>query len=287
MSMQILDGKALSIKLKENLKLQIDTLKKQIHKTPLLVNVIVGQDPGALSYATSQKKAAEALGVDYRLEVLDEGSLPNDLQKTLTSLNANSDVHGIILSKPLPSNFDHADFANQIVPAKDVEGLNTLNLGRLFLGQTTIIPCTAAAAIEHLRSTGVNLKGKDVVVLGRSEIVGKPLVFLLLQENATVTVCHSGTSQAGKLKEHLSRADVVIASVGKPKFVSADMIKPGAIVIDVGINEVNGKIVGDVDFEGVSSKTSFITPVPGGVGPVTSVLLIRNLIELFKEQNKI
>ena len=282
MSAQILDGKILASKLKDSLKSEIDGLKKSTRQTPALVNVLLGRDPGAMSYATSQKKAAESLGVNYRLEILDAAISQKDLVKFLSGLNDDKNVHGIILSKPLPASLSYGSLANQISPAKDVEGMNAVNLGRLFLGQTNIIPCTAGAAMEHVRASGVALKGKEAVILGRSEIVGKPLVFLLLQENMTVTVCHSGTSQAGKLKEHLSRADVVIAAIGKPKFVSGDMIKSGAVVIDVGINEVDGKIVGDVDFDSVSKKAAFVTPVPGGVGPVTSVILIRNLIELFK-----
>ena len=286
MSAQILDGKILASKLKDSLKSEIDGLKKTTRQTPTLVNVLLDRDPGAMSYAASQKKAAESLGVNYRLEILDAAILQKDLIKFLSGLNEDKNVHGIILSKPLPANLPYGSLANQIVPAKDVEGMNAVNLGRLFLGQTNIIPCTAGAAMEHVRASGVALKGKEAVVLGRSEIVGKPLVFLLLQENMTVTVCHSATSQAGKLKEHLGRADVVIAAIGKPKFVSGDMIKSGAVVIDVGINEVDGKIVGDVDFDSVSKKAAFVTPVPGGVGPVTSVILIRNLIELFKAQTK-
>ena len=282
MSAQILDGKILAAKLKEDLRHEISHLGQ----APTLVNIIIGEDAGALSYTESQKKTAQSLGIKYDLQILPKTITESELSKRIRALNAESGIHGIILSKPLPSGFNYARLAQDISPQKDVEGLNPFNLGQLFLDSTRIFPCTAASVLEHLRSTRVALGGREAVIIGRSEIVGKPLIFLLLKENLTVTVCHSGTSKANKLEEHLKRADVVVAALGRPQFVTGSMIKPGAIVIDVGINDVKGKITGDVDFESVKERAGFVTPVPGGVGPVTSVILMRNLMELFKAQTK-
>jgi methylenetetrahydrofolate dehydrogenase (NADP+)/methenyltetrahydrofolate cyclohydrolase len=197
----------------------------------------------------------------------------------IKKFNEYDEVDGIIINKPLPDGFDFYTLSNAILPGKDVEGMNLANLGLLLLNQTRLLPCTPSAALALLKSSGVSLQGKTAVVLGRSEIVGKPIALLLLQENMTVMICHSKTVN---IQEHLGRADVVVAAIGKPLFVKGDWIKPGAIVIDVGINQVDGKMAGDVDFDSCKDKASFITPVPGGVGPVTSVMLMRNVVEAFK-----
>ncbi len=286
MSAQILDGKVLAAQLKVGLAAQVQALKLKTNETPRVVSIVVGQDPGSLSYVTSQQKTSESLGIHYEVQQLKADSQMADVVELIKQLNSYAYVHGIIVNKPLPKQIDFNALIDAIHPDKDIEGMNLTNLGRLFLGQAKLIPCTAASAMALLRSTGVDLRGKEAVVIGRSEIVGKPLALLLLAEHVTTTICHSATSKAGKLDDHLKRADIVIAAIGQPRFVKGDWIKPGAIVIDVGINEVEGKIVGDVEFETIKLNASFVTPVPGGVGPVTSVMLMQNAIEAFKLQVK-
>lgn len=281
MSARILDGKILAGILKENLKREIGEIRSGHGRVPVVVSILTGSDPGAVSYAQSQKKTAESLGIDYRLKILPANISAQEFAGVIEDLNSDNEVHGILINKPLPSQIDHAAVSNLIADVKDVEGLNVVNLGKMFLNRTRLFPCTAASVMELLRFAQVPLKGKDVVVVGRSEIVGKPLILLLLSQHATVTVCHSHTQ---KIIEHLRRADIVIVAIGKPNFLQADWIKPGAVVIDVGINRVDGKIVGDVDFASVSKVAGAITPVPGGVGPVTSVLLMNNVVEAFKQQ---
>lgn len=281
MSAHILDGKVLAGVLKEDLKRQIDEIKSKKGTIPVVVSLLTGSDPSAVSYAESQKKTALSLGIDYRLKILSENISGQEFISVIEGLNEDASVHGILINKPLPAQIDHAAVSNLIKDVKDIEGLNIQNLGKMFLNKARLVPCTAAAVMEHLKFAQVSLKGKDVVVIGRSEIVGKPLVLLLLSQHATVTVCHSHTQN---LIEHVRRADVVIVAIGKPNFLQGDWVKPGAVVIDVGINRVDGKIVGDVDFGAVFKVAGAITPVPGGVGPVTSVLLMNNVLEAFKQQ---
>lgn len=284
MSAQLLDGKILATRLKESLKEEITRLKKTTGRNPKLKNIMVGDDPSACAYANSQKKTAESLGIDYELVNLPLTISQKDIIGHIEQINKDSNVHGMMIYKPVPSHMDYSVIANCIVPSKDVEGMNYANMGKLLLGDTKIIPCTPAAAMEHIKSTGVKLRGKEAVIVGRSEIVGKPLSLLLLQESATVTICHSGTSDAGMLADHLKRADIVVAAVGKAGFVKGEWVKQGVIVIDVGINKVGDKIIGDVEFESTQKKAAFMTPVPGGVGPVTVVMLMRNGLEAFKYQ---
>jgi methylenetetrahydrofolate dehydrogenase (NADP+)/methenyltetrahydrofolate cyclohydrolase len=264
MSAQILDGKILAAKLKEELKSRIASLKQTSGQVPALVSIVVGDDAGSQSYALSQQRAAQSLGIDYRLLQLPQSTTQAQLLERISQLNKDNHTHGLIVNKPLPKGFDFSICADAIDKHKDIERINM---------------CTPAAAVELLKSAGVSLAGKEAVVLGRSEIVGKPVAVMLLKEDITVTVCHSKTID---LPGHVRRADIVIAAIGKPLFVKGDWIKPGAIIIDVGINQVDGKIVGDVDFESVKSKAGFVTPVPGGVGPVTSVILMQNAFEAFK-----
>jgi methylenetetrahydrofolate dehydrogenase (NADP+)/methenyltetrahydrofolate cyclohydrolase len=279
--MKILDGKVFAAQLKESLSEEISSLKSKHHKSPRLVSILFGDDPSAISYSISQQKAAESLGMEYELK-----KVPIDIAEDIfengiiNPLNKDDSVSGIFLNKPIPTQLNALFVRYPIDPQKDVEGLSPLNLADLFLSKPQTVPCTAAAALALLKSSGVSLQGKTAVVLGRSEIVGKPIALLLLQENMTVTICHSKTVD---LKHHLSQADVVIAAIGKPLFVKGDWIKQGAIIIDVGINQVDGKIVGDVDFDSCKDNASFITPVPGGVGPVTSVMLMKNVVEAFKK----
>lgn len=284
MSAQILDGKKVASQFKEQLKNEIEILKKKHGVGPVAVSLLSTDDPGAVSYTVSQKKTADELGIDYRIKQVSSTITSAEFEKMITELNHDRSVHAVLINKPVPSHIDFSSMVNLLSDQKEMEGINRLNLGKIFLGQFQLVPCTAASVMEHLRHAQIPLKGKDVVVIGRSEIVGKPLIFLLLAQNATVTVCHSGTDAAGRLKDHVKRADIVIVAIGKPDFLKGEWVKPGSVVIDVGVNRVDGKIVGDVDFNSVVPVASAVTPVPGGVGPVTSVMLMKNIVEAFKQQ---
>ena len=284
MSAQILDGKALAQSLKDALKAEVSDLSRKTGATPRLVNILVGDDHGACAYARSQRMAAEHIGVRYELITLPPDTTQDDLIAQIRKLNADDDVNGIMIHKPLPGHIHYGVVANYVETNKDLEGINVANIGKMILGDTKIIPCTPAAAMEHIRATGVELRGKEAVIIGHSHIVGKPLSLLLLEEYATVTVCHIATSEAGRLREHVGRADILIVAVGKPALIPGAWIKRGAVVIDVGINRQGDTVVGDVDFEGARKRAAFLTPVPGGVGPVTVVMLMRNGIEAYKMQ---
>ena len=283
MSANILDGKALAAQLREDLHKEVEACKARYGRVPSLVSIAVGDHHASDAYIQSQIKTAEHIGIKYKYVPLSKASGQDEVLDTIRALNDDHAVHGILINKPLPAHLDLNALVSAIAPDKDVEGLNVYNLGRLLAGTTPLIPCTAAAAMAHIKSVGVDLKGKEAVVLGRSEIVGKPIALLLLKENATVTICHSGTKD---LAGHVRTADIVVAAVGQPLFVKGDWIKPGAIVIDVGINQIDDKMVGDVDFVSAKEKAAHITPVPGGVGPVTSVMLMKNAVEAFKAQVK-
>ncbi|MBI5145421.1 MAG: bifunctional 5,10-methylenetetrahydrofolate dehydrogenase/5,10-methenyltetrahydrofolate cyclohydrolase [Candidatus Omnitrophica bacterium] len=277
---RLLEGKPIAEKIKEELRQAIINLE---HK-PVLASIMVGENAGAEAYVKSQKKTAEGLGIVYQFHKLSgdtsEGALIDFIQK----LNTDNSVNGIIVQMPLPAKIDYKKISQFILPTKDVEGLHPANIGKIVFGKASILPCTPAAVMELLNSTGVDLYGKEIVVVGHSEIVGKPLSLLLLDKFATVCVCHIGTSKAGKLAEHVKTAEVLIVAVGKAGLIKGEWIKEGAIVIDVGINRVADKIVGDVEFEAAEKRASYITPVPGGVGPLTVTMLMRNLIEAAKLQ---
>jgi len=282
MSAQLLEGKTIASGIKENLKKEIAGLGKK----PVLASILVGENAGAESYAKSQRKTAENLGIEYRLESLSADISQEQLINFIKKLNNDATVNGIIVQMPLPKQIDYKIISSFIVPKKDVEGMHPENLGKVLMGKVKIAPCTAAAALVLIEATGVNLYGKEVVIVGHSEIVGKPLSLLLLEKFATTTVCHIGTSEAQKLVEHVGSAEILVVAVGKAGLIKGEWIKGGAIVIDVGINRVEGKIVGDVEFEEAQKRASYITPVPGGVGPLTVTMLMKNLIEAFKLQNK-
>ena len=284
MSAYILDGKLLAAQLKERLIEEIKILKDSARGVPRVFSIVVGDDPAGLSYAASQQKTAQSVGVRYELQHFKADSSQEDVLKLIGELNGYDHVHGIIVNKPLTAHMNFNIIINAIDPRKDIEGMNLTNFGLLLMGEDGIFPCTPAAALELLKSSGVSLKGKHAVVIGRSEIVGKPVALLLLKEDMTVTVCHSKTID---LPLVVQDADVVVAALGKPGFVKGEWIKKGAIVIDVGINQVDGKLVGDVDFISAREKASYITPVPGGVGPVTSVMLMNNAVKAFKIQNQL
>jgi methylenetetrahydrofolate dehydrogenase (NADP+)/methenyltetrahydrofolate cyclohydrolase len=280
----ILDGRALAQTLKNQLKEDVAQLQKKYGAVPHLVNLLVGENHPGTVYAQSQKKAAEFVGMSCELKNFPDTVKQNELAQSIQNLNAQKNITGIMLHKPLPASIQYNALINMIDPAKEMEGMGSSNMGKLVLGEAKLIPATPAAVMELIRLSGINLCGKKAVVIGRSEIVGKPVSLLLLKQSATVTVCHSQTVD---LISHVKEADVLVVAVGKACFVKGDWIKKGAVVIDVGINQVGDKIVGDVDFESASQNAGYITPVPGGVGPVTVLMLLRNAIEAFKMQRTI
>ncbi len=249
-----------------------------------MASIQVGENAGAEAYAKSQRKTAEGLGIEYKFHKLNQDTKERELIDFINRLNDDKDVSGIILQMPLPAHIDYKKMSNFILPDKDVEGMHPANMGKITFGKAKIIPCTPAAVMELLGDAGIDLYGKEVVIVGHSEIVGKPLSLLLLEKFATVTVCHIGTSKAGKLEENVKRAEILIVAVGKAGLIKGEWIKQGAVVIDVGINRVGGKIVGDVEFDEASRRASMITPVPGGVGPLTVTMLMRNVVEAAKAQ---
>jgi methylenetetrahydrofolate dehydrogenase (NADP+)/methenyltetrahydrofolate cyclohydrolase len=277
---KLLEGRPVAEKIKEEIKKQVCKL----HKPPVLASVLIGDDLGATTYAKSQAKTAENLGIVYKLFKLDQGITEEALIDSIIELNADKDVNGIIVQMPVPQHIDYKKVTELISPFKDVEGMHPANMGKMLFGRARIVACTANAIMELLNSTNIDLYGKEVVIVGHSEIVGKPLTLLLLEKFATVTVCHIGTSKAGKLEEHVRRAEILIVAVGQAGLIKGDWIKEGAIVIDVGINKVGDKIVGDVEFETAQKRAAYITPVPGGVGPLTVTVLMRNLVEAAKLQ---
>lgn len=287
MSAKLLEGKPLAEGLKISLKSEIEILKNKYSTAPSLSVIQLGDNPASSVYVNQQKKCADSLFIGYNIHRLSVDTKKEELFSLLDKLNNDKDVSGIIVQLPLPAHIDHKELILKIHPAKDVEGLHPESLGRLILGKPTLTPCTALAAVELIKSTGVDLYGKEVVVVGHSEIVGKPVALLLLNELATITVCHIGTSQKGCLGDHVKYADILVVAVGKAGIIKGDSIKEGAIVVDVGINKVGDKIVGDVEFESASEKASYITPVPGGVGPLTVVMLMKNTLTSFKLQREI
>lgn len=275
MSAQLLDGKAMSNELREKLAVRVAKLKEQ-GITPGLAVILVGEDPASQIYVKNKSLGCQQVGIHSVTIRLPETASQAELEAQIDALNADSTIHGILVQLPLPKVLDETAALARILPEKDVDGFHLLNAGKLFTGQPGVVACTPKGAMEMLHRTGMDLAGKEAVVVGRSNIVGKPMAMLLLQENATVTLCHSRTND---LAAHTRRADVLVAAVGKPRFITADMVKAGAVVIDVGINRVDGKVVGDVDFDAVKEVASWITPVPGGVGRMTITMLLENTIE--------
>ena len=278
---EIIDGKQLAKIIKSNLKQEVDLLKeKGIY--PKLAVILVGDDAASKVYIKNKNKACEVTGIEFEEFLLPMDTKMEDLLDIIHNLNKREDVNGILLQSPLPEHLDINIAFREIAPEKDVDGFNPLNVGKLALGQDTFVACTPYGVMRMLDSYGIEIQGKNAVVIGRSNIVGKPLMQCLLSKNATVTVCHSKTQN---IKEITKNADILIAALGKAKFVTEDMVKPGAVVIDVGINRTEeGKLLGDVDFEKVSEKVSYITPVPGGVGPMTIAMLMENVVKATKQQ---
>lgn len=282
MSAQLLEGKTIAAKIKEGLKKEIESLKQK----PKLVSIQVGENPASAVYIKAQKKNAENLGIEYELKTLEIGVIQDILIEEIKGLNQDKGVSGIIVQLPLPKGIDHKLVMSAISPEKDAEGMHPENLGHVLLGDAKLAPCTAQAAMELIESTGVKLYGKEAVIVGHSEIVGKPLSLLLLNKFVTTSVCHIATGERGVLPEHVKRAEILVVAVGKAGLVKGDWIKEGAIVIDVGINRVGDKLVGDVEFEKAKERAAFITPVPGGVGPLTVTMLMRNVVNAFKLQHR-
>lgn len=279
--MKIIDGKAVSAKVRQEIKKEVEALKDK-GITPGLAVVIVGQDPASRVYVNNKKKACLELGMYSEEYALPEETTQEELLHLVQKLNAKEDIHGILVQLPLPKHLDEKTVINNIDPKKDVDAFHPVNVGKIMIGDYDYLPCTPAGIMELLKDTGVDLTGKECVVIGRSNIVGKPMAMLLLHQNATVTICHSKTRN---LKEIVKRADVVVAAVGRANFVTADMVKEGAIVIDVGMNRLeNGKLCGDVNFEEVSKVAGFLTPVPGGVGPMTITTLMKNTLTAAQKQ---
>lgn len=279
---QTLEGKPLALKIKEELKKEAAELKEKFNCIPLLSAVQIGENPSAEVYFKAQKKCADELGVLYQRHQLPADIAQGEFFAFLDSLNKDKNVSAVFVQMPLPKQIDARQLYRHIPADKDAEGMHPENLGRLFFGKARIAPCTAAAVMELLKSTGVNLYGKETVIVGHSEIVGKPLSLLLLEQFATTTVCHIATGERGLTQEHIKRAEVLVVAVGRAHLIKGNWIKEGAIVVDVGINKLGDKIVGDVEFEEAAKRASWITPVPGGVGPLTVTMLMRNLIEAAK-----
>lgn len=280
---QIIDGKELAKKMRLELKDEVEELKRE-GILPKLAVIMVGDNKASKIYVRNKSKACEEVGVVYEEYLLNSDITMDKLLTLIDSLNHKTDVHGILLQSPLPSGLDINKAFACIDPEKDVDGFHPINVGKLALGQESFISCTSYGIIKMLEAYDIEIEGKNAVVVGRSNIVGKPMAQCLLQKNATVTICHSKTSD---LKEVTKKADILVSAVGKVNTITADMVKEGAVVIDVGMNRnEEGKLVGDVDFEEVKEVARYITPVPGGVGPMTVAMLMANVVKASKNQNK-
>lgn len=273
---EIINGKKLAKEIREDLKIKCEELKEKGIKPKLSV-IMVGDDKASQVYVRNKSKICDEIGIEFEEHLLDVNIEQKVLIDLIEKLNQDNSIHGILLQSPIPKHLDINEAFRTIAPEKDVDGFNPLNVGKLCLNQDTFVSCTPYGIMKMFEAYDIDLTGKNVTILGRSNIVGKPLIQCCLNKNATVTVCHSKTKD---LKQHTQNADIVIAAIGKSKFVTEDMIKPGAVVIDVGINRSDdGNIIGDVDFDSVYNKASYITPVPGGVGPMTIAMLMNNVIK--------
>ena len=280
---RIIDGKVISAAVKYRVKEGVAELNKKGVTVGLAV-IIVGEDPASKVYVANKKKACEALGIISEEYALPENTTEEELLALIDELNNKKSINGILCQLPLPKHLNEKLIINSILPEKDVDAFHPHNVGRIMIGDYDFVPCTPAGIMEMLAFEGIEAEGKTCVVIGRSNIVGKPMGMLLLHKNGTVTICHSRTQN---LKEICKGADILVAAVGKPGFVTADMVKEGAVVIDVGIHRTENGLCGDVDFESVKDKCSAITPVPGGVGPMTIAMLMQNTLTAAKKQNKI
>ena len=281
---KLLEGKPIAEKIRALLEAEIRQLKAEHGLHPKLVALQIGENTVSEVYIRNQKKTAESLGINYELRSIPDTSSQADVVKVIDGLNKDASVTAVILQLPVPGHIDAARTIGLIAPEKDAEGINNRNICKIVFGDCSIGPCTAMAVMEMISSTGVKLHGKEAVVVGHSDIVGKPVSLMLINNLATTTVCHIATSERGHLAEHVKRAEILVVAVGKAGLIKGEWIRQDAIVIDVGINKVGGKIVGDVEFDEAQARASFITPVPGGVGPLTTMMLMRNTVEQFKAQ---
>ena len=278
----IIDGKAVSQQTREKIAVETNELKEKTGITPGLAVVIVGDDPASRVYVNNKKKACAEVGFYSEEHALPAETTQEELVKLVKELNSREEIDGILVQLPLPKHIDEKAVIEAISPKKDVDAFHEQNVGKIMIGNYSFLPCTPAGIVELIDSIGVDVTGKECVVIGRSNIVGKPMAMLMLHKNATVTICHSRTKN---LPEVCRRADILIAAVGIAKFVKADMVKPGAIVIDVGMDrDENGKLCGDVDFENVKEVAGYLTPVPGGIGPMTISMLMKNTLTAAKER---
>lgn len=277
MNDKIIDGRECSKLFRQKLEKEIKTF----NTPPELVDIQIGNNEASNIYINAKKKASETIGIKFHHIKFEEGIDKKEIINKINELNNNPKINGILIQLPIPNGYDEAELINHISPEKDVDGLTELNIGRLFLGKNCLTSCTPLGIIELLKYKNINLEGKNVVIVGRSNLVGKPLISLLLKENATITICHSKTNN---LSDYTTKADILIIAVGKKHLITKEMVKENAIIIDVGINRENGKIYGDVDFDNVVNKVKYITPVPGGVGPMTITMLLNNVIKNYKNQ---
>jgi methylenetetrahydrofolate dehydrogenase (NADP+)/methenyltetrahydrofolate cyclohydrolase len=273
---KILQCKPIAEKIMESLREKI--VSKNL--SPKLVAIAIGHDPASDFYITNQKKKAEDIGISYELKRFSDDISLEKTEEEIQKINKDGDVTAVIIQTPLPKHLDINVLINKVDPKKDAEGLHPLNLGKIFTRTAKIVPCTPMAVMAIIKEEKIDLYGKDVVLIGHSQIVGKPLSVILLNENATVSICHIGTSEKGNLKDYTKKADILIVAVGKAGLINTEHIKEGAIVIDVGINYVEGKIKGDVDAVSIENKASLLTPVPGGVGTLTTSMLMKNVVKL-------
>ncbi len=282
---KIIDGKKVSSDVKNKVAQQVLKLKEMYNKVPGLAVVIVGNDPASRVYVNNKKRACDMVGFYSEEYALPEETTQEELMSLIEKLNNKENINGVLVQLPLPKHLNESAVIEAIKPQKDVDAFHASNVGKIMIGEYSFLPCTPAGVMELIKSENIEVEGKNCVVIGRSNIVGKPMAMLLLHNNGTVTICHSKTKN---LKEICKSADILVAAVGKPKFVKSDMVKEGAVVIDVGMNrDENGKLCGDVDFKEVEPISSYITPVPGGVGPMTVAMLMKNTLTAFKIQNHI
>lgn len=275
----VINGKELAQKIRNELKIEVEELKRN-GVIPKLAVIMVGDDKASKVYVRNKSKACEEIGIEFEEFLMNENTSMEELLAVIEKLNSRNDVHGILLQSPIPKHLDINKAFNAIDYKKDVDGFNPINVGKLSIGEDCFISCTPLGVVKMLEEYDIPVQGKNVVILGRSNIVGKPLIQCMLRKNGTVTVCHSKTEN---IKEITKNADILIVAIGKAKFVTAEMVKEGAVVIDVGINRnEDGKLVGDIDYEAIEKKASYITPVPGGVGPMTIAMLMNNVVKAAK-----
>ncbi|EEG78322.1 bifunctional methylenetetrahydrofolate dehydrogenase/methenyltetrahydrofolate cyclohydrolase FolD [Dethiobacter alkaliphilus] len=284
MTAKLISGPEVAAAIREQISTELASLKEKTGKVPGLAVILVGEDPASQAYVGNKEKTAGKLGFHSVVDRVSADITQEELLKKIDDLNKDEDIHGILVQLPLPDHIEEKAVIDAIAVEKDVDGFHPINVGNLMIGDDCYIPCTPHGCMKMLEHIGYDLKGKNAVVVGRSNIVGKPVALLMLQQHATVTICHSRTADLGAV---CREADVLVVAVGRPNMITGDMVKPGAVVIDVGINRVDGKLVGDVEFDSAKEVASYITPVPGGVGPMTITMLMLNTLEAFKRKNNL